>query len=171
MATIINSPSKLPGLIDSRHLFTLLFGTETICRTRKEHIPAEETAVVASYRDNEGTIRRLVVCDLALANSAGAALSAIPPTGTNNSTKAGKLAENVIENLSEVMNIAVNMMIESFGSRLELASVEHLSQLHPNTLAALSSEQRSKFDVIIPKYEPGRLDIMAVEIKSQANEA
>jgi hypothetical protein len=157
------SAKKLPGLTDSKHLLTMLFGADTVCKLRKEPLSAKDCVVVASYRENNGRIRRLLACDLAFANSAGAALSAIPPTAANNATKAGKLAENVLENLFEVMNIAVNMLIESFGGRLELVAVSRLSDVPAELLDALSSDQRVKIDIAIPRYEPGRLDLIAVD--------
>ena len=154
---------RLPGLIDSKRLLTMLFGNDTVCTLRKVGIPAEECVVVASYHDNAGTLQRLVTCDLAFANSAGAALSAIPAASANSATKSGKMAENVLENLFEVMNIAVNLLNESFGARLELSSVSKLADLPPETLAALNSPQRAKIDVAIPKYEQGRLDLISVD--------
>ena len=140
----------------------MLFGSDTVCSLRKVAIPPQECAVVASYTDNEGVVKRLLTCDLAFANSAGASLSAIPAPAAISASKAGRLAENVVENLYEVMNIAVNLLIDSFGARLELASVSRLSELTPELLAALKSDQRVKLDVSIPRYELGRLDLIAV---------
>ena len=155
-------PKKLPTLTDSRHLLTMLFGNDTVCGLRKVPLTPEECAIVAAYTDNEGVIKRLLACDLDFANCAGAALSAIPPVQAKNATKAGKIAENVIENLSEVMNVAVNLFIDSFGARLELASVSLRADFSPEVLAALSSAQRVKFDITIPKYDLGRVDLIAV---------
>lgn len=148
----------------------MLFGADTVCKPRKAAIPSSDCVIVASYFDNSGVVHRLVACDLAFANSAGAALSAIPPSVANNATKAGQLADNVIDNLSEVMNIAVNLLVESFGSRLELASMSLLSNLTPETLAALMSDQRVKIDVAIPRYELGRLDLIGLPKKERINE-
>ena len=160
-----NSPGskKLPGLIDSKHLLTMLFGTDTVCTQRKEPISVENCVIVASYQDNEGKLQRLIACDLAFANSAGAALSAIPAAAANRETKAGRFAENILDNLSEVMNIAVNLLNESFGARLELSSVSQSSGLTPEVLNALKSSQKVKIDVTIPRYELGRIDLIAVE--------
>lgn len=153
---------KLPSLFDSRHLFTMLFGPDTVCTSRKIALTSEECAIVASYHDNQGVIKRLLVCDLAFANSAGAALSAIPPTAANNATKAGRVDNNILDNLSEVMNVAVNLFTDSFGARLELASVSRLADVAPQVQAALTSVQRVKVDVAIPRYDLGRVDLIAV---------
>lgn len=68
----------------------------------------------------------------------------------------------MIENLSEVMNIAVNLLIDSFGSRLELESVVPIKDISPQTRNALSSGQRLKLDITIPRYDPGRFDIISL---------
>jgi hypothetical protein len=162
-STTLPVAKKLPGLIESKRLLTMLFGSETVCSLRKEAIPVENCAIVASYNDNEGKLQRLIVCDLAFANSAGAALSAIPAAVANRETKAGRFAENVLENLSEVMNIAVNMLNESFGGRLELSSVSQSSGLASEIVGAIKSSHKVKIDVTIPRYELGRIDLIAVE--------
>lgn len=164
LQTTPTPPKKLPSLTDSRHLLTMLFGNDTVCGLRKNPLTPNECVIVASYVDNEGQVKRLLACDLDFANSAGAALSAIPPASAKNATKSGKIAENVLENLSEVMNVAVNLFIESFGSRLELAAVALKADLTPEVVAALSSPQRVKFDVTIPKYDLGRIDLIAVQV-------
>ena len=153
---------RLPSLVDTRRLFTMLFDPETVCSPRKAALQPDECAIIAVYRDNEGAIRRLLVCDLGFSNSAGAALSAIPAAAANKATLAGRLADNVLDNLSEVMNVAVNLFIESFGARLELGLVARLTDHTPETLAALKSDQRVKIDVAIPRYERGRVDLIAV---------
>lgn len=160
--TSATPPKKLPTLVDSRHLLTMLFGNDTVCGLRKNPLTPDQCAIVATYVDKEGAVKRILAGDLDFANCAGAALSAIPPASAKNATKSGQVAENVIENLSEVMNVAVNLFIESFGGRLELASVSLKADLTPEVVAALSSAQRVKFDVTIPKYDLGRIDLIAV---------
>lgn len=158
----MTSVKRLPSIADSRPLLSMLFGSDTVCNLRRNAIPTEECVVVAIYTDNDGAVKRLLACDLAFANSAGASLSAIPPQAALSATKARRIADNVVENLNEVMNIAVNLLIESFGARLELASVTRVSDLAPDTLAALKSDQRLKLDISIPRYELGRVDLIAV---------
>lgn len=164
MLTTTPAPAKkLPALIDARHLLTMLFGSETVCSLRKEPIPLARCVVVAAYKDNEGKVQRLLACDLPFANSAGAALSAIPPAVANRETKSGRFAENVIENLTEVMNIAVNLLNESFGARLELACMSQPPEFTPEILAGLKSTVKVKIDVAIPRYEVGQIDLIAVD--------
>ena len=60
---------KLPGMIDSKRLLTMLFGEETVCTLRKTPLTQAECAIVATYQDNSRAVKRLVVCDLAFVNS------------------------------------------------------------------------------------------------------
>lgn len=75
MINASSPPRKLPAARDAAPLFAMLFGNDTACKLRKDPIPADDCAVVATYRDTAGVIQRLLACDLAFANSAGAALS------------------------------------------------------------------------------------------------
>jgi hypothetical protein len=144
MLNTTSSVKKLPGQIDTSRLITMLFGSDTICKIRKIPLSPQECAVVGTYHDNEKTLQRLLVCDLAFANSAGAALSTIPATAANNSTKAGRMDDSAFENLYEVLNVAVNLFIETFGGRLELGSVYPLAEIPPELSTALSSLNRAR---------------------------
>jgi hypothetical protein len=152
----------LPGLTETTRLFAMLFGQDIVCNQRKESLSLKDCAIVAAYRDNEGAIKRILTCDIAFANSAGAALSAIPAGAANGATKAGEIPENIIGNLSEVMNVAVNLFTESFGGRLELEGVTLTRDLSAEQKSALAAKQRVKIDVAIPRYNPGRVDLIAV---------
>ncbi len=140
----------------------MLFGNDTNCKPGKAPLPPDACAIVAAYHDNTGATKRLLTCDLAFANSAGAALSMIPPGAANDAIKSGQVPDNILANLHEVMNIAVNLFIDSFGSRLELASVSRISELSPEAKAALSSKERTSVDVAIPRYTSGRVGLIAV---------
>lgn len=153
---------KLPGLIQTTHLFRMLFGADTVCKSRTASLTARDYAIVASYHDNEGVIKRLLVCDYSFANFAGAALSAIPVATATSAIKAGTVADNILENLAEVMNVAVNLFIDSFGGRLELESVLRVADLSPETLAALQSDHRVRIEVAIPKYGSGKVDLISI---------
>ena len=153
---------KLPGLIQTTHLLKMLFGHDTVCKSRTAPLSSRDYAIVASYIDNEGVIKRLLACDLAFANSAGAALSAIPSSAASSATRAGTVADNILDNLSEVMNVAVNLFTDSFGGRLELQSVLRVVDLSSETQAALLSDHRVKVEVAIPKYDIGKVDLISV---------
>jgi hypothetical protein len=140
----------------------MLFGADTVCKSRTALLTARDYAIVASYNDNDGLIKRLLVCDYSFANYAGAALSAIPLATASSAIKAGTVADNILENLAEVMNVAVNLFIDSFGGRLELESVLRVADLSPETQALLLADNRAKIEVAIPRYGSGRVDLISV---------
>lgn len=154
--------SPLPTLDDVAGLFTMLFGTDTTCKPGKTPLLPDACAIVAEYHDNTGATKRLLTCDLAFANSAGAALSMIPPGAASDAIKAGQVPDNILANLHEVMNIAVNLFADGFDGRLELASVSRIGQLSPEAKAALSSKEHSTIDVAIPRYTAGRVGMIAL---------
>lgn len=154
--------ATLPSLDAVNKLFTMLFGQGTICKASQTPLGPEACAVVACYRDNNGTTKRLLTCDLAFANSAGAALSMIPPAAANDATKAGHVPDNILANLSEVLNIAINLFTDSFGGRLELAGVSRLSDLPPEAKSALTAKDRATVEVLIPRYAAGQVGLIAV---------
>ena len=127
--------TALPSLTEVTHLFTMLFGHDTVCKPRKTFLSQTEGAIVASYFDNDGTIKRLLTCDVAFANSAGAALSAIPAGAANSATRDGEVPDNILANLLDVMNVVVvNLFTGKLsGGRLELGSAFRLSDLTPET--------------------------------------
>lgn len=155
--------TTLPDLKDVSDLFTMLFGEDTLCREGTIPLRPEGCAIVATYCNNDGAVKRLLACDLPFANSAGAALSMIPPGTAGDATKSGAVPDNILANLSEVMNIAVNLFTDSFGGRLELTGVFRIDGLMPEIRAALTSNQRVTVEVTVPRYLRGRVDLIAVE--------
>ena len=153
--------SALPSLEEVNGLFAMLFGENTVCKPGKTPLPADAAAIIATYRDNAGAVKRLLACDLPFANSAGAALSMIPVGVVNDATKAGNVPENIFANLQEVMNIAVNLFADSFGERLELAVVARGKDLSPEIRDAMKAGQKTTFDVSIPRYTAGRVSLIA----------
>ncbi len=154
---------KLPDIADVGRLLAMLFGGETRCQSRRQPLMIADAAILAIYHDSDAKLKRAVICDLAFANSAGAALSLISPGVANGATKAKKLADAALDNLSEVMNVAVNLFTESFGGRLELTQVYNCSSQPEELAKALSSNVRTKVDVTIPRYDLGRVDLIALE--------
>lgn len=154
--------TALPGVSEVSTLFAMLFGSNTACKVSKTPLTLESSVLVATYRDNAGTPRRLLTCDLEFANSAGAALSMIPPAAANDATKAREIPENVLANLHEVLNIAVNLFTETFGGRLELADVRRVAELTPELQSALKSASPATLEIAIPRYAAGRIGLIAL---------
>ena len=154
--------SALPSLNDVSGLFAMLFGERTVCKTCATRLPDEQTAVVATYRDSTGQVRRVLACDLGFANSAGASLSMIPPGAADEAIKKGEVPDNILANLHEVLNIAVNLFTVSFGGRLELGDVLRTTNADASLKALIKSGGSMGLEVSIPRYSSGRVSLISL---------
>ncbi|MFK7821649.1 MAG: hypothetical protein AB8G99_23255 [Planctomycetaceae bacterium] len=84
----------------------------------------EGVGVSASYVDSEGTVKGHILCDVAGAAVLGAALTQIPMGAVEDAVSTGSLPENIQENVSEVLNIAVNLVPGQDSNRLVLSGVQ-----------------------------------------------
>ena len=84
----------------------------------------ESVGVSASYVDSEGAVKGHIHCDVAAAAVLGAALTQIPMGAVEDAVSTGVLPDNIRENVSEVLNIAVNLLPEQENNRLVLSGVE-----------------------------------------------
>jgi hypothetical protein len=103
-----------------------------------------------------------VACDLGFANSAGASLSMVPLGVVNDATKKGEVPDNILANLHEVMNIAVNLFTTGFSGRLELADVQRAADVDASLKNAIKSGVSTVIDVSIPRYSSGRVSLISL---------
>ena len=102
--------------------FTGLFGLKVTASVD----PALELSNVgglATYVDDAGEIRGRILCDLQGAAILGAALTQIPMGRVDDAVRSGEMPDNLQENLSEVLNIAVNLLPGHISQRLVLRDV------------------------------------------------
>ena len=109
--------------------------------------------IVASYVDEANVVSRVLICDLTLANSMGAAFSMIPPAVANDASKAGNMPENIQINLHEVLNILVNLFTEHWSERLALSEFKTCSAIDPKPSVSKSVQ----YAVTIPRYIGGTM--------------
>lgn len=141
----------LPTLDNVQKLMQCLLGNGV---QAKQSVTGPDTAkpyVLASYVDDNDQVRRILTCDLGLANSLGAAISMIPAGLAVDSTKAGSVPDNIKGNLHEVLNVCVNLFTEVSRERLTLKDMK----VCPAGEAAPAVAQSAKFNVAIPKYPGG----------------
>jgi len=122
----------------------------------KNFIPGPDLTkphVVASYVNDANEVQRILVYELGLANSMGAAMSMIPSGVANDATKAGIVADNIQGNLSEVLNICVNLFTENGTDRLTFSNLKVCTPKDP----APAVKQSVKYALDIPRYTGGSL--------------
>lgn len=145
--------NPLPTLNTVEKLMQCLLGNQIEARASVPGPDVSKPHVVASYVDDANAVQRVLICDLALANAMGAAISMIPAGVANDATKAGVVAENIEGNLSEVLNICVNLFTENAPDRLTFSNLKICNPANP----APPVKQSVKYALNIPRYAGGSL--------------
>ena len=99
----------LPRLDDVERLLVSLFGREVTAKRLPQLTAVEEPWLLADYRDGEGKLRAIAVCDKGLALGIGGALSLIPPAVVKESAGESSLPENLFLNAYEVLNVMTGL--------------------------------------------------------------
>ncbi|MCA9033620.1 MAG: hypothetical protein KDA91_00760 [Planctomycetaceae bacterium] len=147
------SDNIIPTLDSVEKMLQCLLGESVQAKSAPEGPDLSKPYVLAQYADEAGNVRRVVLCDLSLANSIGAAFSMIPAAVAADATKAGNVADNIKVNLHEVLNVCVNLFTENSKERLTLSNVEVHSS--PDATPALSTS--APFTVNVPRYANGTM--------------
>lgn len=160
MATIHPTPRD----VEVRQMLAMLFGND-LTISEIEAIPTDGdsgnvAAVFISDDDNPVTA---CVCDMKFAAFAGAALTRIPVGGAEDAAESGELTENMIGNLSEVMNICSRLFMSGNSPHLRLDKLyAKLADVPDNALAMLDSiAGRLDLKVSIPGYGEGHLSFLS----------
>jgi hypothetical protein len=153
----------LPSAEQITKIVVGLFGEDAIVRTAKSPCDLNDPIVVAKYTNDESELQRLVVCDVAFANNAGAALTMISPGVVADAIKAKEIPDNICDNFREVMNIFVNAFPETSRGRLVLNGINLPAETkdEPTTKAIAAPVERVDFEVTVPRYGAGRLTLLA----------
>ncbi len=145
--------NPLPTLNTVERLIHCLLGNQVEARNSAPGPDLTKPHVVASYVDDSNAVQRVLICELGLANSMGAAMSMIPAGVANDATKAGVVAENIASNLGEVLNICVNLFTENSTDRLTFSNLKVCSPKDP----APATKTSVKYAIDIPRYTSGNL--------------
>mgnify|MGYP001793988747 CR=1 FL=1 len=134
-----------------------LFGLDIDAAASSAATPSPLGAL-ATYVDDQETVRGMMVCDVAGAAILGAALTQIPVGLVKDCIKDGELAGNLRENLAEVLNIAVNVFPSHQNNRLVLREVSYLDQIEmPESDGNWNSNE---FTIDVARYGSGSLQIV-----------
>lgn len=150
----------LPVQEDLRDLLTELLGREvSVVRAEQPVEPLQ--GAVADYLTDEGTVAAVVVCDLAFACRAGAAITLIPPPAAEDALAAGALTPTLTENLREILNVTARLLNSAQTPHVRLRAVHGPGSQAPSEVVRLASQpaDRRSFDVDIQGYGPGRLTV------------
>ena len=119
--------------------------------------------VVADYETDDGSLAVVVLADLRLSNSLGAALTMVPPAAVEEAVKKWQIDEANVENLREVANIMTRLFNCDDTPHLKFRGVHQLpGELPVETRAVLDEPlARRNLDVVVEEYTPGQLAILS----------
>lgn len=153
----------LPSAEQLNKIVVGLFGEDALVRAASSPCNLTETVVIARYTNDDSELQRLVVCDVAFANNAGAALTMISPGVVADAIKAKEIPDNICDNFREVMNIFVNAFPETTRGRLVLEGINLPtdSKDESTSKAIAAPVERVDFEVTVPRYGAGKLTLLA----------
>ncbi|MEQ8762607.1 MAG: hypothetical protein RL885_01685 [Planctomycetota bacterium] len=152
---------SLPDQDDVRKTLTSLLGKEVTVNAGGSALEPDcaQPLTVAVYQDAEENTVAVCVIDLPLSSSMGAALALIPPGVAEDCIRTSQIPENIFENVSEVLNVCVNLF--HGPSRIRLSKV--LSPGNPADERTVDfcddSEVNDHFRVSVPGYSDGRISL------------
>lgn len=117
--------------------------------------------VIATYKSDNGAEQCAAVMELALGANAGAAMSLVPAKMAQDAAKTGKVPENIMENLQEVLNVLSGEFDRPSAAHAVLDKV-YLTPPDPAAdLMALINRPHEKrfYMVMVDGYGNGRMGL------------
>jgi hypothetical protein len=150
----------IPVQEDLRELLADLLGREVTAVRSDEPVPASGGAV-GSYVTDDGRPAAAVVCDLAFAARAAAAITLIPSPAAEEAITERALTPTLRENLREVLNVMARLLNSAQTPHVRLQEVYAPGVAPPAEVARLIAQpaDRRSFEVEIPGYGPGRVTV------------
>jgi hypothetical protein len=149
----------LPSADSVTHLLKGLLAADVTVRRQTKPIQFAGPVAVAVYVAEDETPSAFLVCDLAAANYLGAALSLILPAVVTEGIKKQTIDSFALENLREVLNVAVNLFTHPRSRRLRLLDLFVSSKVRPlpgEVHAALRhASARLDLEVNVSRYGRG----------------
>jgi hypothetical protein len=158
--------SPLPGAKDVRDLLEGMLGREVEIRTGGAMVnpQADGGAQIGAYVDKLGSLRAVVVADLALAARAGAAIALMPAGGAELAIEESQLSEALFENAYEILNVMASLFNVGDAPHVKLDGCWAPGDAVPADVAQWVSSyvRRLDLDVDVKGYGTGALSILAL---------
>src|SRR6478735_7683119 len=120
--------------------------------------------VVATYVDDSYKLTAIAVMDLPLAAFAGAAIALVPVGGAEAAVEESRLAPNLFDNASEILNVLAAPIGDHCGVHVKLSSTFAPGEAIPPQVESVAVSLGARQDVTleITGYGSGRLSIVLV---------
>jgi hypothetical protein len=163
----MSTTAHFPDLAEVEFCFSTLLGKSIRAGTcDPSTIKDAGNGTVGVYLTDDGVLGALCVCDLALSAFAGAAMAMIPAAVAKTAVSSGRLPENILEILSEILNIAVSLFNKEGHPHLALKRILKPSEEWPDDIKNLwnSATSHSNYRLDIPDYGAGRVTLITAPI-------
>ena len=125
---------------------------------------ARDLVAVAVYVDDGMRLRALISCSLELSVALAAAIALIPAKAAVECVKEGRLTEDMVENLNEVLNIMAALFNRPNKPHVKLYALHVPGSPPPDDLSGQlrAFGKRSDLKVEVVGYGSGRLSLVIV---------
>lgn len=152
----------MPDASKVKSMLGLLFDGLDVKPGRKFDVAPTSGCWVGLYVSDNGTPAAACIADGALAASAGAALSMLPPGIAKDAAKSKQLTDVMVGNLREVLNICTRLLMTDTSAHLRLAEIFPATSLPASVATVLGGQKgRIDFELTVPKYGPGTLAVIS----------
>jgi hypothetical protein len=150
-----------PRVLSLHKLLSDLYGRPVPVQAAPKFEPSTlKVCSIAIYVDNQDEVVGMLVCSLAAAAYMGAALSLLPKSIADESSKKGILDEGLFENFREVANICTTLFSEHLRNRVRLKSVLPKAATFPAEYQGfLQTASRTDASIDVPSYGSGPISI------------
>jgi hypothetical protein len=117
--------------------------------------------IVVAFEEDDGSIRFVLVCDMAFAAFTGAALLMVPAQVAKECVAAGQCTPDLLDNLAEILNIC-RQCFERPGHHIAPPKLYGSGRAIVGNVTAVitAPKQRLDLEVKIAGYGEGRLSIL-----------
>ena len=158
--------TPLPAVADLQSLLQQLLGrdVEVTLRGKMPDLATGGGVQVGTYADRSGTLRALLVADLALAARAGAAIALAPPAGADDAVSEERLPPALYDNAREILNVTASLFNTGAGPHLTpQASFAPGGLLPPAVAHAVRAYvRRLDLHVAVKGYGVGNLSVVVL---------
>lgn len=123
-----------------------------------------DAMTTAEYIGDDGVVKLICCCDIALGSSVSAALMMIPAGVAEESAKSGVMADNLMENMREIYNIFATLLNGKHSDHVHLGEVHSKADEIPDELSGKLASPSARVDYIVtvPGYSGGNISFLAV---------
>lgn len=153
----------MPDAAKVRGMLGILFDGLEVKPGKKFDLTPASGAWAGLYIGKDNAPLAICVVDAALAGSAGAALSMLPPGVAKDAVKTKELTDVMVQNLREIMNICSRLVMTDTSPHVRLEEVHPAKSFSAGVNAVVGGQKgRVDFELNVPKYGPGTLSVISV---------